>query len=176
MKDYRNPNSNLTLKSFWKNLTTEDPSSLGFTGDLSEQLTKTLPKEFINRFVDAAEGAPKPYIDTLNNNAPIGDLGVALKTAGQLAKSNRAATAGMGVLTALNLAGLFDNKQVGGQLIGSAAGAAIPALLMKGGLMKSNPVLGLAISQGGGALGSLFDKLRAKKAEEQAMAQQYTQY
>lgn len=41
--------------------------------------------------------------------------------------------------------------------------------------MKSNPLLGLGISLGGGALGSLFDMLRAKKEEEQAAAQQYAQ-
>ena len=85
--------------------------------------------------------------------------------------------AGLGALGAVNVAGLFDNEQIGGQLIGTGAGIALPALLTKLGAISSvSPMGRVAWTLGGGALGSLFDRLRAKKAEEQAMAQQYAQY
>lgn len=85
--------------------------------------------------------------------------------------------AGLGALGAANVAGLFDNEQIGGQLIGTGAGVALPALLTKLGAVSSiSPMGRIAWTLGGGALGSLFDKLSAKKAEEQAVAQQYAQY
>ena len=84
--------------------------------------------------------------------------------------------AGLGLGAAANVAGLFDNDKIGGQLVGTGAGIALPALLSKLGAMTSVTPMGrIGWALGGGALGSLYDKLMAKKEEEQAMAQQYAQ-
>lgn len=86
--------------------------------------------------------------------------------------------AGTGILGAANLGGLFDNDKLLGQGIGAGIGLAAPAIL--GSIMKA-PInigtLGRAnLAMAGGALGSLFDTLRAKQEEEQAMAQQQQRY
>ena len=83
------------------------------------------------------------------------------------AKANPGKAIGAGTLGAGNLAGLLDNEYWGGQAIGGTLGGLGSALF------KANPYTGAMVSMGGGLLGSLFDKLRAKKAEEQAMAQRY---
>lgn len=84
--------------------------------------------------------------------------------------------AGLGIGAGMNIAGLFDNDKIGGQLLGTGAGVALPALLTKLGALSSITPMGrIGWALGGGALGSLYDKLMAKKEEEQAMAQQYAQ-
>ena len=76
-------------------------------------------------------------------------------------KANPWQTAGLGAMGIANVAGLTDNDKVGGQLVGSLAGGVIPAV------MGANPMTAIALGLGGGTLGSLFDKLRAKKETEQ---------
>jgi hypothetical protein len=80
-------------------------------------------------------------------------------------------TAGLGLTGAANIGGLFDNDKIGGQLIGGAgAGLAghylLPKLLGHAVSPQAQVLMGL----GGGALGSLFDKLRQNK-EDQYTAQ-----
>lgn len=79
--------------------------------------------------------------------------------------------AGTGLLGAANLGGLFDNNKLLGQGIGAALGAAAPAIFT--GITKIPLNIGtlgrVNLAMGGGALGSLFDTLRAKQEEEQAM-------
>lgn len=91
-------------------------------------------------------------------------------------KANKPAALGTGLLGAANLGGLFDNDKLLGQGIGAIAGAAAPYLFTKfTGIPLNISKLGRAnLAMGGGALGSLFDVLRAKKAKEQeaAMMQQ----
>lgn len=109
-----------------------------------------------------------------------GGLGNTLGAIGANIKAHPWATAGTAALGATNLAGLFDNDRIGGQLIGGGLGAGAAFLLPK---LNSNWKLGgLGIAnmiQAGGALGSLFDKLKSKQdaerdAQLQAMqAQQY---
>lgn len=77
--------------------------------------------------------------------------------------------AGLGALGVANIAGLTDDDKIGGQLVGTLGGGALAHFL------PVSPVAKLAIGMGGGTLGSLFDKLRAKKdAEQQAMYQEQT--
>ena len=86
--------------------------------------------------------------------------------------ANRLKTAGLGITGAMNLAGLFDNDQMGGQIIGSLGGLGAGAIAGAIGI----PIGGYGkalMTTTGGALGSLFDKLIAKKKEEEAMMQQY---
>ena len=92
-------------------------------------------------------------------------------TTGRLLVENMKAhpfkTAGGALLGGANLAGLFDNDKIIGQAAGlGAGGLAAKYLLPKlgvGGIAN-----GALAVMGGGALGSLFDKLMAKKAEEEA--------
>lgn len=182
MKDYLNPEQALTLKSFFSNVKNHKQRS--FPQALSDQLVDDLPKSFYKKFVNVndfyidpktGEKIATSMVVNPSTGKPVSDLKFGLSALGQNIKQHPWASAGLGIGAAANIAGLVDNDKIGGQLIGGAAGAAIPALLMKGGLMKSNPLLGLGISLGGGALGSLYDMLRAKKEEEQAAAQQYVQ-
>jgi hypothetical protein len=103
-----------------------------------------------------------------------------LKNTGSLllanAQAHPFATAGLGVLGAVNLSGLMDDDKIGGQLVGGGLGLAAPALMTKLGMAAPTPIGKIAMVGVGGALGSLFDKLRAKKEAEQAAAQQYAQY
>lgn len=89
------------------------------------------------------------------------------------AKANPLATglsAGLGIG---NVAGLFDNDKLLGQLIGAGAGFGLSQIPALG--LGTHGMVNMAL--GGGALGSLFDVLRAKE-EEEAMrrAQLQTQY
>ena len=83
---------------------------------------------------------------------------------------------GTGALGAANVAGLLDNPNIAGQLVGAGLGAAAPALASKlnipyvGSLGKLGKVNSALI---GGGIGSLFDTLMAKKAEEEQMMQMY---
>ena len=92
---------------------------------------------------------------------------------GQAIKAHPFKAAGLGVLGAANVAGLMDDDKVGGQLVGGLGGAALPMLMTKIGMAAPTPVGKLAMVMGGGALGSLFDKLRAKKEQEAEASQQY---
>ena len=94
-------------------------------------------------------------------------------TAGKWIKANPLPTAGLGLLGAGNIAGLFDNPNVGGQLLGAGLGTAgalgIPKLLGKAALPAP---LSAAIGMGGGALGALFDSAVAKQEAQQKEQQE----
>jgi hypothetical protein len=89
-----------------------------------------------------------------------------LKNTASLAGANLTTPAALGTVANVgaNVAGLFDNDKVGGQLIGAAIGAGVPALLGA----KLGPLAYVNLAAGGGIVGSLFDTLRAKKADERA--------
>ena len=103
----------------------------------------------------------------IGNGVTGNSLANTLGTAGAAIKAHPWAAAGMGALGAANIAGLVDDDKFGGQLVGGLGGGLIANLA------GASPVASLAIGLGGGTLGSLFDKLRAKKeAEQQALYQQ----
>lgn len=95
-----------------------------------------------------------------------------LSTAGSAIAAHPFASAGLGILGATNISGLVDDDKIGGQLVGGGLGLAAPALMTKLGMAAPTPIGKLAMVMGGGALGSLFDKLRAKKEAEQQVYQQ----
>lgn len=91
--------------------------------------------------------------------------------AGNWIKNHKLKSAGLGLGVGANLAGLFDNPNMAGQLLGGA-GAGIGANLLAKHLGSPLTASGTALwALGGGALGSLFDKLMYKKQQEQQ--QQY---
>jgi hypothetical protein len=85
-------------------------------------------------------------------------------------KANPKAALGTGFLGVTNIAGLTDNDKVLGQLAGTALGAAAPAIIQRvTGMPVNLGKLGrVNLAMGGGALGSLFDTLRSKKAQATA--------
>ena len=82
-------------------------------------------------------------------------------------------TAGLGVGVGTNLAGLFDNPNIAGQLVGAGAGTAVPFLLNKFAGTNIGGYGKLMSGLIGGGVGSLFDKLMANKAEQQQYQGQY---
>ena len=100
--------------------------------------------------------------------------GTTLDVLGANIKAHPLQTAALGASAAGNVAGLFDNDKIGGQLIGTALGAGADALIPA---ITGNPLGSYAkvmIPMITGNIGALFDKLRSKKAEEEA--QQYGRY
>lgn len=143
------------------------------------------PKDvtFVNPFYGRAEEGVKHFKDMgLSDedalkyaNADAIKMGYSdAGTTGRLLVKNMRAhpfkTAGIGLGGLMNVSGLFDNDKLIGQVAGlGAGGLAAKYILPKfgmGGIANS----ALAV-MGGGALGSLFDKLMAKKAEEEAAMQ-----
>lgn len=114
----------------------------------------------------------KQLIPPPADSAQLADL---FKSLGGYAKAHPVATVGTGLNAAGNVAGLFDNSKLLGQLGGAALGYFAPSLLGKvlGKSIVASPLLRANLAMGGGNLGALFDSLRAKKEQEQAMTQQY---
>ena len=78
---------------------------------------------------------------------------------------------GAGALTTgMNIAGLTDNDKFGGQLGGAALGG------LGSYLAGLQPGYAYLATTAGGALGSLFDKLREKREKEAQYAQQMQSY
>ena len=127
------------------------------------------PSEYLNEnAAKAYSDAYKRAMDTqnLDNGVTLGQLG----KLGLGAASAHPFLAGAGALTTgINLAGLTDNDKFGGQL----GGAALGGLASWGFGLK--PGYAYLATTAGGALGSLFDKLREKRELEAALAQQYQQ-
>jgi len=89
-----------------------------------------------------------------------GDLGaLALGSA----KAHPFKTMGLIGSAAGNIGGLTDNDKFGGQLAGLGLGGLGAYALAQG-----NPYMAAMMTMGGGNLGALFDKLRARKEQEQA--------
>lgn len=103
----------------------------------------------------------------LNLGAALGENGAGLKDLGSAAvgatishpfKAMGLIGSGMG-----NLGGLTDNNKIGGQIAGLGLGGLAASTLATG-----NPYMAAMLTMGGGNLGALFDKLRARKEQEQA--------
>ena len=132
--------------------------------------TKKVPYDAptIDFFTQAAGAAPGAAAD----GVPLGDL---FKRLGGWVGNHKGAALGTGLNAAMNVAGLLDNDKILGQGIGAALGGFAPKIL--GAMMKTpvaaSPLAIANLAMIGGGLGSLFDNLRAKQEEEQAMAKQY---
>ena len=92
-------------------------------------------------------------------NAKFGDWA---KLAGTAAVHHPFKTAGLVGLGAGNLGGLMDNNKIGGQLGGLAL------VGLGASMLGANPYTAAMLTLGGGELGNLFDKLRARKEQEQS--------
>lgn len=125
--------------------------------------------EAAQEVADAAEASAKPGIKQslgalfgkLKGSAPV-----------QWAMANKGPAALLGAGGALNLAGLFDNDKVGGQLVGAGAGAGLGALAshLLGKQLGVPEYIGAALL--GGGIGSGIDILRSKRDKaRQAYAQ-----
>ena len=136
--------------------------ALSGTLDFYDKASKTpfaTPKTHVLDVVeDLGDGKSKTIA---YNVSPMGET---LGGAWNYAKANPGAVLGTAATTAGSLAGLFDNDKIGGQLVATGLGAAVPKLLG----MKLNPLMSYNIAAGAGTLGALFDKLREKKADERA--------
>lgn len=107
------------------------------------------------------------------NAAQLMPLGDAFKKLGGFAKAHPWQTAGTGLNAIGNVSGLLDNDKLLGQVGGTALGALAPKILGMAGIAAPGP-LGVAnLAMLGGNLGALFDTLRAKKEQEQALQSQY---
>lgn len=137
---------------------------------------------FVNPFYGRAEEGVKHFKDMGLSDADAlkyanadaikmgySDAGTTGRLLWENIKAHPFKSAGIGLGTATNVAGLFDNDKIGGQLVGGGLGAlaGVKLLPMLMGGPATIPNVALA-ALGGGTLGSLFDKLRAKKDEEEA--------
>ena len=95
-------------------------------------------------------------------------LGSTTALAGNWIRDNKLKTAGLLGTGAANVAGLFDNPNIIGQLAGLGGGFAAGKMLIP--KLTKNPLTGSGLAlatMGGGALGSLFDTLMANKSQSQ---------
>jgi hypothetical protein len=140
------------------------------TGDDLTQFVNSNPK--IMKGLENAQSAFQANPLKTKVVMPDGSTGNALKNTmgllGANVKAHPLMSAGLGALGVSNIAGLTDDDKLAGQLLGSGAGFLASNLV-------AHPAAKAAIMMGGGTLGSLFDKLRAKKEAEQQMYQQMYQ-
>ena len=142
--------------------------------------TNTLKKYIAPSAIPSKDNSVLQYWYNNIASPAVRDAGTKLANAGKgvvdFVKANPWETAGYGITGAMNIGGLFDNDKIGGQLGGAALGTGLgflPQLLQAAPLDPKYKVL---LGMTGGALGSLFDKLRAEKeqqAEQQQALQQY---
>ena len=115
----------------------------------------------------------KKLKDAAGNEMEYSGLGTTAQAAFDKIKRHKLATAATAGLGAANIAGLFDNPNIAGQLVGSLLGGAGGYGISK---LLGAPLGGYGIANAaliGGGLGSLFDKLVAKKQEEEANKRSY---
>lgn len=94
-------------------------------------------------------------------------FGNTMRLIGANIKAHPWQAAGTGLNAAAFGAGLLDNDKVVGQLLGTAAGIAIPKAFN----MKLGPLAALNTAMAAGGVGSLFDTLLAAKEKKQREAQ-----
>lgn len=172
------------------------PDKIGFLQKLYNQLNSEKIRNGIGMSVKGADGSAiaddilnndafkTAYADALKGNAmkvktPLSFEGTdyninGLKDTGKMLLANMKAKPLTTLVTAGNaagnVAGLFDNSHVIGQLLGTVGGALL------GSKIGVSPVTLANIAMGGGNVGSLFDKLKQKKDDEQKAQQMYAQY
>lgn len=139
-----------------------------------DNLGNATPKKLAEFFAAAKESPlsmKKIAIDGLPERT---GLGATASLAGNWMADHKLKTAGLGALGISNIAGLFDNPNIIGQLAGLGGGFAAGKLLIP--KLTKSPLTGSGMAlatMGGGALGSLFDKLMANKDAQQYQEQYY---
>ena len=137
--------------------------------------------EFTSSLIDASPNYPKILLNAAKNIgtssklensfalplATKNSMSAILPVLGNQITSHPFATAGLTLGTGANIAGLVDNKYIGGQLAGGGLGALGASLIPQ--LLKTTPapMAIVASALGGGTLGSLFDKLREQIDSQQ---------
>ena len=138
--------------------------------------------EFTSSLIDASPNYPKILLNAAKNIgtssklensfalplATKNSMSAILPVLGNQIASHPFATAGLTLGTGANIAGLVDNKYIGGQLAGGGLGALSAYLIPQ--LLKTTPAAPMAMiasALGGGTLGSLFDKLREQIDSQQ---------
>ena len=137
--------------------------------------------EFTSSLIDASPNYPKILLNAAKNigtssqlensfASPLAtknSMSAILPILGNQIASHPFATAGLTLGTGANIAGLVDNKYIGGQLAGGGLGALGAYLIPQ--LLKTTPapMAIVASALGGGTLGSLFDKLREQIDSQQ---------
>ena len=163
-------NNNGSLNNWIKNFL--------YNQDVLDRQTKGMSatdKAAAMQVFDAASKDPLSFgkLNVAGNAVDNSGIGTSAKLAFNKMKAHPFKTAGLGLLGAGNVAGLFDNNKIGGQLVGTGVGAAIPFLANKFMGTKFGLPGKLGFAMGGGFMGSLFDKLMAAKEQEQSMYNQY---
>ena len=137
--------------------------------------------EFTSSLIDASPKYPKILLNAAKNIgtssklensfalplATKNSMSAILPVLGNQIASHPFATTGLTLGTGANIAGLVDNKYIGGQLAGGGLGALGAYLIPQ--LLKTTPapMAIVASALGGGTLGSLFDKLREQIDSQQ---------
>lgn len=112
----------------------------------------------------------KDIFDSLYSDAKTG-----VANLGSYIKNNPAMSIGLGGTGLANIAGLVDNDNIGGQLLGLVGGAAVGQFLLPKLMQNVSPQAKVLATLSGGTLGSLFDALRQKQEDEYAAQQAYSQ-
>lgn len=165
-----------------KGISAKDWAKKVFYNDtVTKSLLKGLPAEKLaeqQARIQAAMEDPftlKKLTDAAGNEMAYSGLGTTAQSALDIMKRHKLATAATAGLGAANIAGLFDNPQIAGQLVGSLIGGAGGYGISK---LLGAPLSGYGITNAaliGGGLGSLFDKLvnKAQKKSEESEKQFY---
>ena len=159
------------LNDFIRDALYTDENVNSFLGNFDDANRDRISDLISNQAYDAPLSAKHFNADTTSSG---------LSTSGHLLlnqmKNHKLKTAGALGLGAANVAGLLDNPNVVGQLGGGVLGAtAVPWAVKKITGNALGPYGKIMTTLGGGALGSLFDTLMSKKAEEEQMMQMLQQ-
>lgn len=169
MSESEKPKMLQKLKDFFAAFLAKNPEAAQATADAAETAAAPAAEAATAAAGDAAEAATKPGVKQslgamfgkLKGSAPV-----------QWAMANKGPAALLAGGGALNVAGLFDNDKVGGQLVGAGAGAGLGALAshLLGKRLGVPGYIGAALL--GGGIGSGIDMLRSKRDQaRQAYAQ-----
>lgn len=152
------PGGAATLQQMYRSLSPEDQLNFANRDNILKAMNVDTPlTEAPEDLLGTPEMLKAGVTPQFASNDPgLGDVGaLTLSTI----KNHPFKTAGLGILGAGNIGGLTDNNKFGGQLGGLALGG------LGSYMMGANPYTAAMMTLGGGELGALFDKLRAKKEQ-----------
>lgn len=161
--DFARAMNDVTLADFAKhNISAVDSDVLNkFANSSVAKTAAPISEKFLKNAADSmANPLSLKKVDGVSNLVSTADL------LGANIKAHPGAALGTAVNAAGNLAGLFDNNKLLGQIAGTVGGA-----LLGPKVFGLGPFGGLNAAMIGGNLGALFDNLRAKRAEERAAAE-----
>lgn len=146
----------------------KNPQIMAMANQMANSMSPEQQQSLLQKFAQPSGIEGVDDIIPTSLAAGIGDQGGI--NAGQLgslalgaAKAHPFKTAGLIGSAAGNIGGLTDNDKFGGQLAGLGLGGLGAYALAQG-----NPYLAAMMTMGGGNIGALFDKLRARKELEEA--------